>query len=141
MFAKFNHSILTTLPHNQTWTWIVFNSNAVPYPKSMIKASMLHSIKSRPPCYKSHYIFIFRLIKEKRMEWNLLLETKTKLVEDNEHFGLKEPGTLTPLYPPPLCIIFCRYHTNKFEQGYYLCNECNGQASSTPNCCPPFRCG
>ena len=32
-----------------------------------------------------------RLIKEKRQEWNLLLETKGKLVEDNAHFGLKDP--------------------------------------------------
>jgi hypothetical protein len=32
-----------------------------------------------------------RLIKEKRQEWNLLLETKRKLLEDNSHFGLKEP--------------------------------------------------
>ena len=25
------------------------------------------------------------------MEWNLLMETKKKLVDDNAHFGLKEP--------------------------------------------------
>jgi hypothetical protein len=31
------------------------------------------------------------MIKEKRLEWNLLLETKQKLMEDNAHFGLKEP--------------------------------------------------
>ena len=31
------------------------------------------------------------MIKEKRMEWNLLLESKHKLMDDNSHFGLKEP--------------------------------------------------
>jgi len=31
------------------------------------------------------------MIKEKRSEWNLLMETRQRLLDDNAHFGLKEP--------------------------------------------------
>ena len=31
-------------------------------------------------------------IKEKRQEWNLLLETKEKIVKDSSHFGIDEPN-------------------------------------------------
>ena len=33
-----------------------------------------------------------KLIKEKRLEWASVMETKAKIVQDCTHFGLKEPS-------------------------------------------------
>jgi dynein heavy chain 2 len=32
-----------------------------------------------------------KIIKEKRQEWDALMETKTKIISDCSHFGIKEP--------------------------------------------------